>query len=245
MDNALFVGLSRQMTLRRELDIVANNIANAETTGFKVENLMVQTEPLAPAATFGAPRPVKFVLDRAVGRDFGQGTLRQTGATFDLGIEGPGFFRVRTAGGEQFTRDGRFRMDDAGRLVTQDGQPVLDDGGGEIVIDPERGAVTIAKDGTVSQGIERVGKVAVARFDDLTILEKVGDNRYRNTSNLQPVASTTAVIQQGMLEGSNVQPIAEITRMVEITRTYESVAKMMDQAAELSRRSVERMGKAN
>lgn len=244
MDNALYVGLSRQLTLRRELDIVANNIANMDTTGFKVENLMVETEPAAPAQTFGAPRPVKFVLDRSVGRDFGQGTLRSTGATFDLGLQGDGFFTIQTPEGEQYTRDGRFHMDPDGRLVTEDGQAVMAEGG-EIVIDPELGPVTIAKDGTVSQGQELLGKISVVRFNELSMLEKVGENRYRNTANAQPEPATGTDVHQGMLEGSNVKPIAEITRMIEVTRAYESMAKMMDANAELSRRSIERMGKVN
>lgn len=244
MDNALYVGLSRQLTLRRELDIVANNIANMDTTGFKVENLMVETEPAAPAQTFGAPRPVKFVLDRSVGRDFGQGTLRSTGATFDLGLQGDGFFTIQTPEGEQYTRDGRFHMDPDGRLVTEDGQAVMAEGG-EIVIDPELGPVTIAKDGTVSQGQELLGKISIVRFNELSMLEKVGENRYRNTANAQPEPATGTDVHQGMLEGSNVKPIAEITRMIEVTRAYESMAKMMDANAELSRRSIERMGKLN
>jgi len=243
MDNALYVGLSRQMTLRRELDIVANNIANANTTGFKVESLMVATEPLAPAMTQGGPKPVKFVLDRGLARDFGQGQLRSTGATFDLGVEGTGFFKVATTGGERYTRDGHFRMDDTGKLTTQAGQAVLDESGGEIVIDPEKGAVTIAKDGIVSQGAERIGKIGVVRFDTLSTLEKAGDNLYRNTSNQAPVAAPDVQVHQGMLEGSNVQSISEITRMMEVTRAYESMAKMMDSNADLSRRSVERMGR--
>lgn len=245
MDNALYVGLSRQMTLRREMDIVANNIANIDTTGFKVESLMVETEPKAPAHTAGAPRPVKFVIDRSVGRDFGQGTLRSTGATFDLGIEGDGFFRIRTADGEQYTRDGRFHMNQDGQLVSEDDNPLLDEGGGEIVIDPKLGAVTIAQDGTVSQGSERLGKIGLSKFTELSVLEKVGDNRYRNTSNAQPQAAAESVIRQGMLEGSNVKPITEITKMIEVTRAYESMAKMMDANSELSRRSIERMGKLN
>ena len=105
--------------------------------------------------------------------------------------------------------------------------------------------MSIAQDGTVSQGEEILGKVGVARFDNLTVLEKVGDNRYRNTSNEQPVAAPEVVMHQGMLEGSNVKPISEITRMIQVTRAYESMAKMMDANAELSRRSIERMGKLN
>jgi len=242
MDNALYIGLSRQMTLRRELDIVANNIANADTTGFKVESLMVETDPESPAMTLGGPKPIKFVLDSGVARDFGQGGLRMTGATFDMGLEGQGFFKVQTADGERYTRDGRFRTDATGRLTTQGGDAVLDDGGGEIIISPEKGAVTIARDGTMSQGAERIGKVGVVRFDNLSGLEKAGDNLFRNASNLQPQSAPDTLVRQGMLEGSNVKPIVEITRMIEVTRAYESMAKMIDANAELSRRSVEKLG---
>jgi flagellar basal-body rod protein FlgF len=242
MDNASYIGLSRQMTLRRQMDIVANNIANSDTTAFKVESLMVSTEPLAPAMTEGGPKPVKFVLDRGVARDFGQGGLHQTGAVFDLGIDGNGFFKVSTPQGERYTRDGHLRLDDTGRLSTQDGRPILDAGGGEITIDPEKGAVQIATDGTVSQGSEIVGKVAVASFDSMSALEKAGDNLYRNTSNLQPQTST-AQLRQGMLEGSNVKPIVEITKMMDVTRAYEAMAKMMADNADLSRTSVGRLGR--
>src|SRR4029079_16568928 len=100
MDNALYVGLSRQMVLRREMDIVANNIANADTAGFKVETLREKTDPQAPATTLMAPKPVKFVSADGVLRNYGQGALRQTGAPLDLAIEGQGFFRVTTPAGE-------------------------------------------------------------------------------------------------------------------------------------------------
>lgn len=229
--------------LRREMDIVANNIANADTTGFKVESLMAKTEPLAPAQTAQGPKPVKFVVDAGLARNFGDGALRRTDAPLDLAIEGQGFFKVSTAEGERYTRDGRFRTNETGKLTTQAGEPVLDEGGGEIVLDPQKGPVTIAPDGTVSQGTERVGKVGVVRFDDLASLEKAGDNFYRNVSNLQPAPAPDVRVRQGMLEGSNVRPIEEITRMMEITRSYERMAKIMDSEAELSRRTVERMGR--
>ncbi|ODT88689.1 flagellar basal-body rod protein FlgF [Phenylobacterium sp. SCN 70-31] len=243
MDNAVFVGLSHQMILRREMDIIANNIANMDTTGFKVESMMQRTEPGAPAMTLGGPRPVKFVAPDGVARDFGQGVLTKTGATFDMAIEGKGFFQIQSPDGPRFTRDGRFTVDPTGRLTTQAGLPVLDEGGGEIQIDMERGEVAIGPDGTMSQGNERVGKVGVFEFANPGALEKAGDNLFRNTSNLAANPSLEARVRQGHIEGSNVRPVLEITRMVEVSRAYERTARMMDSESELSRRAVERLGK--
>jgi flagellar basal-body rod protein FlgF len=243
MDNALYVGLSRQILLRREMDIIANNIANMDTTGFKVESLMQKTDPAEPAVTLGGPRPVKFVAADGVARDFSQGALSTTGAPLDMAIEGQGFFQIQTPAGPRFTRDGRFTTDPTGRLVTQAGAAVLDAGGGEILIDAEKGQVAIGGDGVISQGAEQVGKVGVYSFANMGALEKTGDNLYRNASNLQPQPATEARVRQGMLEGSNVKSILEITRMVEVSRAYEQTAKMMDSEADLSRRAVERMGR--
>ncbi|MDB5456820.1 MAG: flgF [Caulobacter sp.] len=245
MDNALYVGLSRQQTLRRQLDIIANNVANIDTTGFKVEDLMVRTEPGAPARTAGGPKPIKFVIDDGVTRDFTPGAMNKTGGDFDLALEGVGFFRVNTPAGERYTRDGRFTTGADGTLQTETGAAVLDDGGGPIIIDPLKGPVTIAADGMISQGPELLGKLAVVRADDLSALRKDGDNLYRNISNAPLQAAPDVVVHQGMLEASNVKPILQITKLIEVNRAYESMAKMMDQTAELSRSAVERMGKVN
>jgi flagellar basal-body rod protein FlgF len=254
LDNTLYVGLSRQMTLRREMDVVANNIANADTKGFKVESLMLETDAerprMAPGNGGGVPASaINFVLDDGVARDFGQGALAQTGATFDLGIEGQAFFKIGGAGGERYTRDGRFTLDSTGKLVTQKGEPVLDAGGGELVVDPTQGAVSIGRDGTMSQttsaGTLQIGKVGLARFDDLGSLSKVGDNQYRNTSNQTVQAAPDAVIHQGSLEASNVQPVLEITRLIEVSRAYESISKTMSDAADLSKTSIQRLGRVN
>jgi len=242
MDNAMYVALSRQMTLQRELNIVANNIANVDTTGFKVEGTMVKTDPSTGAKMTDGPPNLKFVIDDGVTRDFSQGALRQTDGTFDVGIEGQGFFKIQTAAGERYTRDGRFTLSPDGKLTTQAGDAVQGEGG-DIVVDPQQGPVTIAADGTVSQGTSKIGKIAVVTFDDLASLSKTGDNQFSNTSNLQPQPATAARVHQGMLEGSNVNSILQVTRLIEISRAYESMARTIENSAELSRRSVERLGR--
>jgi flagellar basal-body rod protein FlgF len=244
MDNSLYVGLSKQIVLQRQLDIIANNIANTDTVGFKVEALAVSEDPQAPAFTLGGPAPVKFVMPNGVVRNFGQGALRKTDSPFDVAIDGQGFFQVQTPQGMRYTRDGRFRMDDTGRLVTSGGAPVLDDGGGEISLSPEKGKLTISPDGTLSQGTERIGKLGVYTFQNLSTLEKVGDNLLQNTSNQQATPAAAAHLRQGMLESSNVNPILEITRMIEVSRAYEQMAKMMDSEGDLSTQAIQQLGKA-
>ena len=243
MDNAIFVALSRQMVLRREMDIVANNIANADTVGFKVEALMVKTDAMRSASTAQGPKAISFVVADGVARDFGQGQLRRTDGPLDMAVEGEGFFKLTTPEGERFTRDGRFRTDEVGKLVSHGGATVADEGGSEIVVDPKLGQVSVSQDGTVTQNGQRVGKIGVFTFDSLSVLSKVGDNLLENTSNLPAKASEDAKVRQGMLEGSNVKPILEIARMIEVSRAYESTAKLMDSETDLQRRTIERMGK--
>ncbi len=245
MDNALYIGLSRQMVLQKQMNIIANNIANVDTTGFKVESLLLKTDARDRATTQGGPRPIQFVSPDGVARNFGQGSLRTTGAPLDLAIEGEGFFQVRTAQGDRLTRDGRFHLDPTGKMVTETGASVLDEGGGEITLDPQKGPLSIGADGSISQGELKVGKVGVMEFAAPAALEKAGDNLYRNTSNVAPTPSETARVRQGMLEGSNVNSVLEITRMIEVSRAYESTARMMDSEADLSRRAIERMGRVN
>jgi flagellar basal-body rod protein FlgF len=245
LDNVSYIGVSRQMTLRRELDIAANNIANVDTAGFKVEQLLVETEAGAPARTDGIPNPALFVMDNGVGRDFSQGDLKQTGRPLDVALDGAAFFKVGGPQGERYTRDGRFGTDAEGRLVTKGGLPVLDDSGAEILLDPKKSEPSIAPDGVISQEGQRVAKLGVARFDSLAVLQKDGDNLYANKSNAAAQAAPDVRIHQGMLEGANVRPIVEITKLIEISRAYERVAKMIDQNNELTQRSVERLGRVS
>jgi flagellar basal-body rod protein FlgF len=245
MDNVMYVGLSRQMTLQRELDVVANNIANAETAGFKVEDLDIETDPQTLPSNDNSLSTINFALDSGITRDFSQGALKTTGSALDLAIEGDGFFTVSTAGGNRYTRDGRFTMDGQGRVTTAQGNPLLDSSGGEITLDPTRGAPAIGQDGTISQQGQVVGRVGVTKFASLSALSKDGGGLYRNDSNITSQPATDARLMQGMIETSNVQPIVQMTKLIEVSRAYESIAQMMDQTAQLSSQSINRLAQVS
>jgi len=245
MDNAIYVGLSRQMLLQRELDVAANNLANVDTAGFKFEDILAAADPVTPPAAGGiASTPVTFVASNGVARDYSQGALTQTGSPLDVAIDGKGFFQISTASGPRYTRDGRFRLDATGKLVTQDGDPVEGDGG-DITLDPKKGPVAIAANGVISQGGQQVGKLSAVTFDSLAALSKDGGNRYRNDSNLAPTAASSAQLRQGMLESSNVQPVVQITRLIEISRAYDAISSMISDTANLSNTAVQRLGAVN
>ncbi len=245
MDNIAYVSLSKEMVLKRALDITANNIANMDTTGFKVESLMQAAQPGAPARDVGLNKPAQFVLDTGLARDFGQGELKQTGSPTDVAIAGSGFFQVQTPQGVRYTRDGSFTIDAQNRLVNGQGYPVLDEAGAEITFDPVLASPTISKEGEVSQGNQRVGKLGVVDFPTPAVLSKQGNNLYANTSNALPAAAANAQLHQGMLEGSNVKPILEVTNLIQIQRAYEQVSQMITTINDLSEQTVNRLGKVS
>jgi flagellar basal-body rod protein FlgF len=242
MDNALYVGLSRQMTLQRALDVVANNIANADTAGFKVDNLTVAEDPIATPVPTASP--VIYALDTGVARNFGQGAVEQTGNPYDLALSGDGFFSVQTAAGIRYTRDGRFTVNAQGQLVDQAGDPVLSNSGSPITFDPKNGAPTFGKDGTVTQKGLVVGKVGVFRFPNRSLLSKSGDNLYETTPSNAAIPAPDVGVISGAVEKSNVQPVLEITHLIAITRSYERIAQMIASTEDQQKTAVDRLGKA-
>lgn len=245
LDNIAYIGLSRQMTLRRALDVAANNIANSDTTGFKVEQLMVGAKPGPPAKDAEVKGPAQFNVDGGIARDFSQGELKKTGAPLDVALEGPGFLTVQTATGNRYTRDGRLSSDAQGRLVNAHGEPVLDSSGGVITLDPTQPAPSISADGVVSQGSLRIAQIGIVEFPSPAVLSKQGENLYLNTSNAQPTPALNTRLQQGMLEGSNVKPVLEITNLIQISRAYEQVSQMISSANDLSQTAIDRLGKVS
>ena len=244
MDNTLFVGLSSQVLLERELDIAANNLANMNTTGFKVEELMPVVDPVTPPGA----TPIQFVWDAGVARDFGQGPLQETDAPLDLAIMGQGFFQIQTANGVRYTRDGRFAKNSQGQLVTQAGDPVLDASSSPISLNPQGGSPMVGGDGTITQTVpgqanaQVVGRVGVVSFSDMTQLSKEGEWYYSDASGQTPQPVTGQVLRQGVLEASNVNPIVQVTDLIRISRAYDMVANMMNSAATLSETAVQKLG---
>jgi len=248
MDNTLYVGLSRQLTLQRAIDVTANNLANVDTTGFKVESLMVKTDPATPASA-SATDPINYVIDNGVARNFGQGGVEQTGNPTDVAIAGEGFFTVQTADGPRYTRDGSFTLSPQSQLTNSAGDPVLSTGGSPITVDPTKPSFNISKDGTVSQtdpvtaSVTVLGKIGVSRFPDQSVLTKQGANLY-DAPGVTPTPATNARVVQGAVERSNVEPVVEITHLIAIQRAYEQVSQMISATQDLSDSAVQRLGKA-
>jgi len=242
MDNAIYVGVSRQIILEREMDITANNLANVDTVGFKFESMISNDDPVTMPTLGQPPTSVSFVAGVGVARDFTEGSLVQTGSPLDVAIEGRGFFQINTPSGPRYTRDGRFRVDATGTIVDKDGDQV--DGGGSIVLDPKKGPVAISATGDVSQSGQNVGKITMVNFESLSALSKDGANLYRNDSNLTPTTAT-ASMRQGFLEQSNVDPVRQITRLIEVSRAYDSMSNMLSATDDLSTAAVQRLGAVN
>jgi len=245
MDNAMMIGLSRQMILRRSMDIAANNIANVETPGFKAEQLLLEAVQPSDAETADGASGISYVQDWGVMRDFRDGALTQTGRPLDVAIEGEGFFTVQGEDGPLYSRDGRFAVDGGGRLVTADGRAVLDEGGGEIALDVFGSEPVIRKDGAVTVDGAEIARLGVVRFETLTELEKVGDGRYRAPEDAAPQAVEIPTLRQGFVEGSNVNSVMELTNLIEISRAYGSVTRMIEDASQLHRDAIRRLGDVN
>jgi flagellar basal-body rod protein FlgF len=249
MENALLIGLSRQTALERQLDAIANNIANVNTVGFKADNTLFEEYLNTPAHEdnfVGSDRRVSFVQDRGTWRDFAQGAVSETKNPLDLAVDGSGFLAVQTPAGERYTRDGKLHIDNQGQLVTADGNPVLGSAG-PIVFQPTDHDINITPDGaiTVVEGSGRTdsirGTLRLVSFSDAQKILKEGLNLYSAGSAGAPQPDTKSRVQQGFVEQSNVNAVSEMSRMVEVTRAYSAIATMMQQQSELQKAAIQQL----
>ncbi|WP_207477353.1 flagellar basal-body rod protein FlgF [Arenibaculum pallidiluteum] len=238
MENPLYIGLSRQIALRRQLEVVANNIANMNTVGFRADRMLF--EAAIERAGRKSTEEVAFTIDRATYTDTQAGPMRQTGNPLDVAIDGDGWLRVDTPEGERFTRDGRMARSEAGQLVTISGHAVLDDGGLPIDLPAETAAIEISPEGRISADGAPLARIGVVRFADEQSMTRQADGLFASD---QPQQAAGARIVQGMLESANVRPIVEMSRMMELTRDYQSVTKMIEEGQELLRGAISRLGR--
>ncbi|HUL08985.1 MAG TPA: flagellar basal-body rod protein FlgF [Candidatus Acidoferrum sp.] len=241
MENSGYIALARQVALDRALDITANNLANLRTSGYKAEKLKFEqfvqqaTSPVTP------PNEMSSVVQVGTFTDYRPGDFEQTGNTLDFAIQGDGFFAVQDAAGTRYTRAGSFRLDDTGQLVTQDGLPVLDSGGSAIQVPQETRQIIVSGDGKIAADGNVVGEIGVMQFADPKTLVREGNGLY--SSSAAPAQATDAKVVQGMIEGANVQPVLEITHMMDILRNFQAAQQMVDSQHEMAMNAINKIAK--
>lgn len=222
METAGYTTLSRQTGLKHEMALIANNIANANTAGYRQQGMIFSE--YVRQGDGGAS--VAMSVGRVRQTSFEQGMLEQTGGTFDLAVEGEGFFLVQTPQGQRLTRAGAFSPSAEGTLVTPDGNPVLDEGGTPLFVPPGASDFAVTPDGTISAQGRPVGRVGVVRPIDPIDMVREGGVMFRTDGGFEPVE--TPRVKQGFLESSNVNPILQLSRMIEVQRAYELGQTFMD-----------------
>lgn len=236
MQTSDYVLLSRQSGLMREMEVVANNVANVSTTGYRREGVVFAEHV---ARTGGDSVSMAHVRGRLT--DPGQGVLATTGGQLDLAVEGEGFFAIQTPEGPRMTRAGAFALSPVGELVTMDGHAVLDVGGAPLLLPPDAGPISVGPDGTVSTPLGPIAQLGLVRaVDPLAVTRGAGTAFDPGPAGTEPADGT---ILQGHLEGSNVDPVTEIARMIEVQRAYELGQSFLEREDKRVRGLIETMGK--
>jgi len=238
--DALMIAAAGGLQARMEsLDMLANNLANTETSGYKADrefyNLYVSPE----AAADGDRSTTLPVIERAW-TDFSQGTLHPTGSALDLALTGKGFFAVDGPSGSLYTRNGGFRASPAGLLVTAEGYPLRTVAGGKLQVQPS-GAIEVSAQGAVTQNGQTLGQLEIVDFDNAATLTKQGESYFRSAAPAQP--ATGVRVEQGKLEGSNVGAAESAVRLVSVMRQFEMLQRAMSLGAQMNRESVEEVAR--
>ncbi len=243
MQNANLIGLSRQMSLRRELEVVSNNIANINTTGFKADTAIFEEflMPRASADQFGhGDRKISFVQDSSTWHDLGQGPLRQTGNPLDIAIDGNAFIVVQTPRGERYTRNGSMQINPAGELVTTEGHKVMGDGG-PIQFQTTDKEIAFNRDGSITVPGGSRGKLRLVQFDNVQRLQKDGSSTFNAPAGVDATPAVNPHVIQGSIEQSNVKSVVEMTRMIEVTRHYTQISSLLQQHHDMRRSAIDKL----
>jgi flagellar basal-body rod protein FlgF len=239
MENPGYIALSRQLTLKREMGVVAHNIANMNTPAFKAERMIFREFVEEPEPK----QPISFVQDIGMSRNLSEGPITPTGNDLDLAISGPGYFSVETPEGIRYTRHGRMQLDSQGQLVNSLGSPILSNGGAPITVPVGSGALTIAADGTITGNNGTIARIGLSEFENAGALKRDANGLY-DAADQVAAAATKSDVNQGMLEQSNVQPILEMTRMIDIHRSYQAAAKLVSTNHEQAMRAINKLARS-
>lgn len=239
MANAEYVALSRQTGLFRQMSVLAQNVANANTSAYKREDSLFQTF----LTNAGSNQKVAYTNDVATYRDTSEGVFKTTGRQLDVAIHGRGYFVVDTPLGKRYTRAGNFSIDDRGILVNANGYEVLGPSGAPIAFDPEDREFIISEYGvieTIREGNEEErGQIGIVQFDNEQELERTGSNLYR--SEIEPEITLDIRVVQGAVEESNVSGITEITNIIHVSRAVGSTSKFIVSIDELMRNAARKI----
>lgn len=237
MENLSYISLSRQKALRSMMDVTANNMANMNTPGFKSQNMMF-SEYLGKAQEDG--HKVSLVKEAGSYRDLQQGTLSQTSNNLDFAIQGDGYFVVKGAEGFNYTRAGTFSLNSKGEIVDKLGHTVVGDNGSPLTVPTNAMHITMTENGTLNSERGSIGKLKLVTFADPQTLVPIGDNLL-TANNAAEMPVDKPHIVQGMLETSNVQPILEMNKMIEILRMYQATQNVMNNDHDMTRSMIQKL----
>ena len=239
MNDPSTIALSSQVALLRMTDMLANNLANLSSNGFKGQEMIFE-EYLGQASD---GKRASYVQDIGTARDMREGPITQTGNPLDVAIEGGGYLVVQTPLGPRYTRDGHFQLDAQGQIVTSQGYPVQSDANTPINIPDTTRAITIGPDGSVVTPEGSAGKLQLVGFANDQKLMPAGSNLFASDQAPQAAPANTTVVQ-GSLEGSNVEPVLEITRLIAANRSISYTHDFTNAEAGRVSNAIDHLGKS-
>nr|WP_321456401.1 flagellar basal-body rod protein FlgF [uncultured Cohaesibacter sp.] len=245
MENLQLIGLTRQMALRRKMDVIANNLANINTAGYKSDNLLFK-EYIMPVAEMNdfrsSDKKLSYVQDDVIIQEMEPGDIIATSNPLNAAMnDDTSFFVVNTPNGQRYTRNGEFDVNGQGQLVTTDGYPVLGTDG-PINITQEDDGIQISRDGLITSDQGELGRLQVVTFDNLRTLKKEGRSLFIGEN---PVPVETPNVMGGHVEQSNVHGVVEIARMIEVSRAYGSLANALKETNDLRETAIDKLGRLN
>jgi flagellar basal-body rod protein FlgF len=241
METPTYIALSKQTAMAKDMNTLANNIANASTNGYRGESILFQ-EYLARTGTMGLRDKISFVQDIGTFRNTKDGPLVQTNNELDIALHGEGYMVIGNPAGDQYVRTGMFHLDANRQVVTSDGYPLLQENGRSLTIPLGAKKVVVSGDGVMSTEQGEVGRIRLVRFNSEQAMRNAGNGVY--ATDQAPLPATETKVTQGALEGSNIQPVMEVTRMIQVSRDYQSIQGMLEAENTRQRDAFSRIAKA-